>query len=168
MEKLVNMTIYVDLDGVLADYDSRANEVLNTDNHYKYEFIWGKEVYWHRVSASNNFFGKLSPMSDASLLWSTVRKVAPYKPVILTALPSTDSEAVDRQKRRWVKDHIQHDAEVITCQTHEKPNYCKPGDILIDDRAINRDAWLAKGGTYIIHTTAERTIGALQALGVIV
>lgn len=159
------MTIYVDLDGVLADYDTAANEALGTDNHYKYEFIWGAEVYWKRLHASRDFFGNLGLMPQAKMLWL---KVKPYGAKILTALPKTGAEIVDKQKRQWVKDKIDWQAEVITCRTPEKPNYCKPGDILIDDRAINRDAWIAKGGTYIIHTDAERTIGTLKALGIII
>jgi hypothetical protein len=87
-------------------------------------------------------------------------------PIILTALPREGAEKVDRQKRQWVRDYF-GEYEVITCQTKDKPNYCKPGDILIDDRAVNRDRWIKKGGTYIIHTTAARTVGALQALGII-
>lgn len=158
------MTVYVDLDGVLADYDTAANEVLGTDNHYKYEFVWGPEVYWKRLHAHGNFFSSLKLMPGAQRLWNTVM---PYGAKILTALPKTGAESVDKQKRQWVKDMIDWKASVITCKTIEKPDYCKPGDILIDDRAINRDAWNDKGGTYIIHTDAERTIGTLKALGII-
>jgi hypothetical protein len=159
------LTIYVDLDGVLADYDKAANELLKTDNHYKYEFIWGPDVYWKRMHANGNFFGSLHLMPGARRLVDVLR---PYGFTILTALPKTGAETVDKQKREWVKRLIDPNAEVITCMTHEKPDYCKPGDILIDDRAVCRDVWIAKGGTYIIHTDAERTIGTLKALGIII
>lgn len=159
------MKIYVDLDGVLADFDSAAQKMLNTDNHYKYDFIWGPEAYWKRLHANGDFFAQLEPMPDAYELWDAV---SPFKPVILTALPKTEGERVDRQKRKWVHDYINIDAEVITCATKDKPKFCKPGDILIDDRAVNLEAWKSKGGIYIIHTDAARTIGTLKALGVIV
>lgn len=163
------MTIYVDLDGVLADYDKAANAALRTDNHYKFEFIWGAEAYWKRLHAQGNFFASLERMPDARMLWAALCRIdLASSPVILTALPKTGAESVDKQKRQWVKDQIQHDAPVITCKTVEKPDYCKPGDILIDDRAVNRAAWMHKGGTYIIHTDVERTIGTLKALGIIV
>lgn len=158
------MTIYVDLDGVLADYDTAANKVLNTDNHYKFEFIWGADEYWKRLHKDGKFFLNLPLMPGAQRLWNTVK---PYGARILTALPRTGAETVDLQKRKWVKEHIDWTAKVITCRTPEKPDHCMPGDILIDDRAINRDAWIAKGGTYIIHTDTERTIGTLKALGII-
>lgn len=158
------MTIYVDLDGVLADYDKAANEALGTDNHYKYEFIWGADAYWKRLHARGDFFASLRLMPGAKTLWETVK---PYGAKILTALPKSNPKPVDEQKRKWVESKIDWHAEVITCMTSEKPNYCKPGDVLIDDRAINRTAWMHKGGIYIIHTDTERTIGTLTALGII-
>jgi len=38
---------------------------------------------------------------------------------------------------------------VITCDTKDKPNFCSEGDILIDDRDVIKDAWIAKKGKYI-------------------
>jgi hypothetical protein len=158
------VTLYLDLDGVLADFDKAAGNALGTDNIYKYEFVWGQAKFWEKLSIDDDFFGELELMPDA---WELLGAVEHLDPIILTALPFTNAEAVDRQKREWVGDNLGWNYEVITCQTKDKPNYCKPGDILIDDRAINRDRWIEKGGTYIIHTDAERTIGTLKALGII-
>lgn len=159
------MKLYIDLDGVLADFNKSAKRVLRTDNHYHYDFVWGPETYWARLHERDpHFFANLDQMPDAWDLWDAVQHL---KPTILTALPKTGADKVEEQKRKWVRENIGWDVEVITGATKDKPKYCKPGDILIDDRAINMDAWNAKGGTYLLHTTAERTIGALRALGVI-
>lgn len=158
------MTIYVDLDGVLADFDKEANEILGTDNHHKFTFIWGNDVTWDRLHAKEDFFKSLPKMPDAMELWKALK---PFNPVILTALPHSDPERVDRQKREWVAKNFFPNPEVITCKTADKPNFYKPGDILIDDRAVNRDAWQKAGGTYIIHTSAANTLTTLRALGVI-
>jgi hypothetical protein len=157
------MTLYLDLDGVLADFDRRAGYRMDTDNIYKYEFVWGTGKFWDKINEDPEFFLNLGPTPDC---YDLLEAVGHLNPIILTALPSSNSDGVDRQKRAWVKQHL-GGYEVITCLTKDKPNYCKPGDILIDDRAVNRDAWIAKGGIYIIHTTAARSIGALQALGII-
>jgi hypothetical protein len=157
------VTIYLDLDGVLANFDKAAGERMGTDNIYKYEFVWGTKKFWEKINVDEYFFAELEVMDDA---WDLLGAVGHLDPVILTALPSSNSEMVDRQKRAWVEENLGY-YKVITCLTKDKPNYCERGDILIDDRAVNRDAWIKKGGTYIIHTTAERTIGALGALGII-
>jgi 5'(3')-deoxyribonucleotidase len=157
------LKLYIDLDGVLADFDKAANEVLKTDNHHEFTFKWGNEETWKRLHADGQFFAKLPLMPDAIQLWNAVKHL---KPTVLTALPKSDSDRVDTQKREWVRKYF-YGAPVITCMTVEKPRHCAPGDILIDDRAVNLDAWKAKGGTYIIHYNSETTIGALRALGII-
>ena len=156
------MTLYLDLDGVLADFDKAAGYSLGTDNIYKYEFVWGSQKFWQKIKANPHFFAELELMPDAIRLFNAVEHL---NPVILTALPGAGFEDVAKQKEEWV--NVKFCCPVITCQTLEKPEFCKAGDILIDDRAVNRDAWLRKGGTYIIHTTVERTIGTLKALGII-
>lgn len=158
------MTIYVDLDGVLANFDKAAERILGTDNIYKWEFVWGADKFWEKLNRHPKFFQELTMMPDAPFLW---RSVELHKPVILTALPRENGERVAEQKRTWVGKHLGWKVEVITCPTKDKPNYCKPGDVLIDDRAVNRDAWLGQGGTYIIHTSADSTITTLKALGII-
>jgi hypothetical protein len=155
--------LYLDLDGVLADFDKAAGERMGTDNIYKYEFVWGTKKFWDKINVDDSFFADLEVLPDA---WDLLGAVGHLEPIILTALPKTGAELVDRQKRRWVRENL-GGYEVITCATHDKPKWCAAGDILIDDRAVNRDAWIAKGGTYIIHTDAKRTIGTLQALGII-
>jgi 5'(3')-deoxyribonucleotidase len=158
------MTLYVDLDGVLANFDKAAERQLKTDNIYKFEFVWGPDVFWERMNKNPNFFGALELMPDAQHLWAKIKHM---EPVILTALPRENPEPVDQQKRAWVQRSFGGDVKVLTCQTRDKPNYCKPGDILIDDRAVNRNKWIAAGGTYIIHTSAQNTLTTLTALGII-
>jgi hypothetical protein len=155
--------LFLDLDGVLADYDKAATQVLGGD-HYKFEFIHGKDVYWQLLHQSGRFFEDLLPMPDAMTLWYTVRR---FKPVILTALPRTNAERTDMQKRSWVREWLGADVEVITCATADKPNYCFPGDILVDDRTINRAPWEAQGGHYVHHTSAAESIAALAELGLL-
>lgn len=157
------MTIYVDLDGVLFDFDKAAERLLKTNNIYKYEFVWGPDKFWEVLNSDPNFFANLELMHDAKHLWAKIKHL---EPVILTALPRENGERVAAQKIGAVRSRI-GDVKVITCPTKDKPNYCKPGDILIDDRAVNRDAWIKKGGTYIIHTSAVNTLTTLTALGVI-
>ncbi|MER9252475.1 hypothetical protein NKI59_11780 [Mesorhizobium sp. M0598] len=160
----VKPTIYLDLDGVLADFDQRAGRILGTDNIYKWEFIHGAKAFWDKLNQHKKFFEYMEPKEDAYVLWDAV---ASTKPVILTALPKKDATDVDEQKRLWCAKHLDPDVKVITCETSDKPLYCKPGDILVDDRAVNRAAWLKAGGTYILHTEAKLTVAVLRALGAI-
>lgn len=158
-------TIFLDMDGVLADFDKRANEVLRTDNHYKYDFVHGAEVYWHNINTrAPNFFAELELMPDAMTLLNAVWN---EKLAVLTALPKSNPIRVKAQKETWVALNVREDLKVIACTTFEKPNYCQEGDVLIDDRAVNRPAWQSKGGRFILHTSAEDSVAQLREMKVI-
>lgn len=158
------MTIYFDLDGVLADFDVLAEQVVGTDNIYKFEWLHGEEAFWSRINEKTDFFASLPMMCGAREMLEHTRHL---ETAILTALPKSRPEDVDRQKRDWVRRNISYHMPVITCLTKDKPNYCQPGDILIDDRSLNRAAWERAGGQYIVHLNATDTINALRRLEVI-
>lgn len=155
--------LWLDMDGVLADFDSAACAALGTDNTYKWEWIHGTKAFWAGLNANPNFFLDLPPMRDAWFLLESVRHL---KPKVLTALPKTGADAVAAQKREWIARHV-GDLEVVTCLTREKPDYCQPGDVLVDDRAVNRAAWEKKGGRYVLHTDALSSVRQLREMGVL-
>ena len=154
-------TIFFDMDGVLANFDKGAERALGTDNIYRYEFVYGQEEFWKGLNASPGFFLYLEEMPGAGRMVHAVR----HHPLrILTALPNTGADAVDRDKRSWAGMNFPG-IPVITCLTHEKPDYCKPGDVLIDDRAVNKAKWEAKGGRFIVHTDVGSTLAQLKSMG---
>lgn len=153
------MTLFLDLDGVLADFDTGAQRLIGTDNTYKWEWIHGSTAFWDILNADPEFFFKLPMMEDARYLWENV---AHLSPTILTALPKSGAQAVERQKRAWVAENLGVDVPVICCLTHEKPNYCNPGDWLVDDRSVNRNRWTDRGGAFVLHQDAIRTIATIE------
>ena len=157
------MTIFVDRDGVLANFDKSASAIVGM-NHYKATFILGDDEMWKRIHSRKDFFVNLDPMDDMPLLWTVLRR---FNPWVLTALPRENSERAAKQKQAWVQKHLTPKPPVVTCYTKDKVNYCSPGDILIDDREVVKAAWEAKGGHYITHTSAADTILQLGALGVL-
>lgn len=156
-------TIFLDMDGVLADFDKGAERALATDNIYKFEFVYGQEEFWRLINLDPDFFSKLEVLPGADLL---VQHLRGHDLKVLTALPKTGGQIVDQQKRQWIYAH-NFGLPVITCLTHEKPDYCKPGDVLIDDRAVNKAKWEARGGRYIVHTDLGSTLAQLKSMGLI-
>lgn len=164
LHDLMQPKLFLDLDGVLADFDKSAERILGTDNIYKFEFVYGPELLWKMLHSDSLFFAKLNMMEDGSVLWNAVKHL---EPTILTALPSTGAEKVDIQKRDWVRRWLGPNVPVITGRTKDKPKYASPGAILVDDRAVNKAAWEAAGGSYIVHTSAYKTIYELRKQGII-
>lgn len=159
--------LYLDLDGVFADFDEAARRVIGTDNTYKWEWINGSKAFWDKLNSVPHFFATFPAMPDAYVLWDALENVE-HK-TMLTAVPKDDATRaeVDADKRGWVRTNLSPDVSVITCLTSEKPFYCYPGDILVDDRKVNQEAWEARGGTFVHHIDAELTIARLRALNVI-
>lgn len=157
-----SVDIYVDLDGVLADFELRLFELYGVRVHeIEDSELWG---YVTEYDADNEWFFDLPMMADAQELWDYVKK---YNPRILTATGRAGDRAAD-QKKRWVAKHLGIPAErVIAVRRSEvKGEYASPGAILIDDN-LNRSikAWTDNCGIGIHHVNARMTIAQLKALG---
>lgn len=151
------MQIYVDMDGVLADFDLGYAAAFG---------VWpGKEkddVDWSAVRKHKDFYLNLSPMIDMQMLWDYVKK---YNPIVLTGIPENVPEA-DANKRAWAIKNLGGTVEIHCCRSKEKYLHCKPGDLLIDDWTKYKDLWVNAGGLWITHTTSRNTIGHLVDMGI--
>ena len=67
-----------------------------------------------------------------------------------------------QDKRKWIDDHLGTYVPLHICESRDKSTVCQPGDVLIDDQPKYHDAWTRRGGLFIHHTTAERTIARLE------
>jgi hypothetical protein len=152
--------IYLDCDGVLADFDRGAEAVLGLPPE-AFQKRHGPGQFWKRLAAADGFFANLAPLPDAFELYEAVKH---RNPVILTGLPRGNWAAP--QKRAWAERHFPG-VEVITTPAALKREHCHPGDVLVDDRDKHRGLWEQAGGVFIHHTSAKSSIAALKAKGFI-
>lgn len=150
-------SLFVDMDGVLADFDQHHETIFGVRADKLAD-----NVDWKAVRASKDFYLNIPPMADMPALWDFVAR---FNPTVLTGVPSSVEEAPEN-KRAWARKHLGSDVKVITCLSKEKCLHAQPGDILIDDWTKHRALWLAKGGRWITHKSAERSIDALLDMGV--
>lgn len=148
------MQLYVDMDGVLADFDTG----------HEAAFGWRPDktadnVDWEAIANKPGFYLNLPPMPDLPQLWE---RIAPYRPIILTGIPSSVPQARNN-KMAWALKNLPG-TEVRCCLSKEKYQHAKPGDILIDDWEKYRHLWVGAGGIWITHTCAAETIRALNNL----
>lgn len=151
------MQLYLDCDGVLADFDRAATELLGSTPRM-FEKRYGLPTFWKRLAAHGDFYGTLPLMADAMRLFDAVRHL---NPIILTGLPRGDWAAP--QKVRWAAEHFPG-TRIITCMAAAKRKHAREGDILVDDTLKYRDLWEGAGGTFVHHRNAEATIAALHEL----
>lgn len=157
------MTIFLDMDGVLADFDKSARRILNTENSYEYEFKHGTDEFWRRLNGNAHFFEDLTPMPDMDYLLNALEG---HDVKVLTALPRSDADRVARQKTNWIHEWV-GEYEVICTRTHDKFQYSGVGHVLIDDRTVNAQRWREKGGNFIWHTSAYHTVDILKDMRIL-
>lgn len=146
------MRIYVDLDGVLADFDHAAAHVFGMPPR-EFEELHGAGVFWKRLGEAAGFYRKLPWMPDGIELWNfVVESAAPGLPIVLTGLPL--GEWAEPDKLAWCARELGRGFPVICCMSIDKRNYCTAGDVLIDDRDSARLPWVGAGGVFI-HFTGD-------------
>ena len=150
--------IYVDMDGVLVDFDGGYEKLTGMTTREADEK--GPEFFWKPISkAGAKWWITLNWMPDGKQLWDYVKK---YNPELLSA-PSRE-EASKMGKRIWVKRELPG-AKLILRSADKKQEFASPTSILIDDREKNIEQWEAAGGIGILHTDAASTIKKLKELG---
>ena len=147
--------IFLDCDGVLADFDKGAARVFGMLSA-EYELRFGLKRFWSTLAATPDFFNTLDLLPDAMELFDAVR---PLRPIILTGLPR--GAWAEPQKRRWAERHFPG-VEVITASAALKREHCHPGDALVDDRDKYRHLWEEAGGIFIHHQNAAASIAHLR------
>jgi hypothetical protein len=150
--------VYLDCDGVLADFDAGAEAVFGMPPD-AFQARHGLGRFWAALARADRFFERLPLTADAMQLYEAVR---PLQPVILTGLPR--GGWAEPQKRRWAERHFPG-VPVITTTAALKREHCHPGDALVDDNDKYRHLWEGAGGHFVHHVNAARTIEALAGLG---
>jgi hypothetical protein len=153
------MQLYLDCDGVLADFDRGATELLGMPPR-AFENQRGIGAFWRELARHPDFYGTLPLMPDAMRLFDSVRHL---DPVILTGLPRGRWAAP--QKVRWAARHFPG-TRILTVIAVNKRNHAQQGDILVDDQLKRTHLWEEAGGIFVHHIDVGSTITRLAALGV--
>lgn len=152
------MQLYLDCDGVLADFDRAATELLGMPPR-TFEQRRGKAAFWRELARHPDFYGTLPLMPDAQDLFNAVSHL---EPIILTGLPRGNWAAP--QKVRWAERHFPG-TRILTVMAVDKRNHCASGDILVDDQLRHAHLWEGAGGTFVHHRSARETLAQLAELG---
>jgi 5'(3')-deoxyribonucleotidase len=157
--------LYVDLDGVLANFMKHAKKItgVDLDKADKSETTEFFKELDKRARDGKKFFEDMDLMPDAMVLWNHIKK---YDPIILSSTGHTLGAA--EEKRAWVKKHLGYEAAkraLFVRQSKEKAKYANSHSILIDDRSKSIDPWVKADGIGILHVSASKTIKELKKLG---
>lgn len=140
-------TFYLDMDGVVADFDTAAEQLLNIGNardlingHYRLT-----AAEWERLRTEERFYRHLPKMQRANDLVTMARKYRDelgWKLLFLTAVPKDDDMPwAFWDKCMWAQEHWPDISVHFGPHSTDKWRHCQPGDILVDDRSDNCASW---------------------------
>lgn len=150
------MQLYIDLDGVLADFDAGYERLTGARPDKAKD-----DVDWVAVAAAGTFYLDLPPTIDYAALWARVSR---YDPIVLTGVPRSVPDAA-AQKLLWVRRWLGQRTIMIPTRSAEKAKHARPGDVLIDDWEKHRSRWEDAGGVWITHVSAIETDRRLTEIG---
>jgi 5'(3')-deoxyribonucleotidase len=149
--------LYLDLDGVIFDFDSHYIELFGE----KSEGV-PDEILWKNIKNHGTFFEEL-PIFEGALEF--IATLEDYYPVtILTACPKSDYRSAAIQKRKAVYANIGTHLTVIPMLggVNKSLFMHAPGDILIDDFEKNIKSWNDLGGNGIFYRDYETTLSEIR------
>jgi 5'(3')-deoxyribonucleotidase len=157
-------TLYLDMDGVVANFDEYAARTLGIPPS---SGIYPDEI-WYKLASNARLYRDLKKTDYADQLVAECRDLAltkDYDILFLTAVPKgNDVPWAFYDKVLWAQLYFSDIAVTFGPFSKDKHVHCRPGDILIDDRLSNIEEWRTAGGIAIHHTNIDATLYELSRL----
>jgi 5'(3')-deoxyribonucleotidase len=142
--------LYVDLDGVLTDFDKQFFNFFHTHT----SDLSNSEV-WNKIdNTDESFWSSMDWLPNGKKLWDTIKK---YNPIILTS-PSNHPSSI-KGKILWMEKNLPNTPYIIEPQ---KEKYAIENSILIDDKEKNIKKWIDNNGIGILYKNPKNTIEKLN------
>jgi hypothetical protein len=152
--------IYLDMDGVIADFNKRYKELYKIEPKEADTYKTFDKFFTMFIAERQ--FATLNLMPDAIELINYLRSLK----VPTEILSSTSSEKRDaeirEQKIEWLNNqNIEFPVNLVPGKRFKR-DFSNSNSLLIDDTPQNIDQWRVEGGIGILHTDAITTIGILK------
>jgi len=155
-----NYKIYVDMDGVLSDWEAQFKRYSGGIPIDTYDSLYGKKNRYKLVNKNSpGYYANMPWMKDGKLLYNFVASFPDVE--ILSHAPDNKSKV---GKEKWLADKdIKFKANLVP-NREDKAKFATPNSVLIDDREDVVNDFINAGGKAILHTNSIDTINKLKEL----
>ena len=144
-------TIYIDMDGVVADFNSHVSEILGRQIGWDQQDLNAEE--WETLAKIPNLYANL-PLIEQSIDLVKVCKsfLNEVDVEFLTAIPrQTTMPSAKQDKINWINKYFPNTVVNFGPYSKDKQKWARIGDILIDDKPSNVLEWGQAGGIPVYH-----------------
>ena len=140
--------IYVDMDGVLADFFGEWAKLMQVDHFTDIDKKHDINDALQKIRDTDDFWLRLPILPEAKNLLNLIKQVKGEYSICTS--PLADDPNSEKHKRTWVEKNLAFFPPKEVFVTHNKPQFATAKDgtpnILIDDYGVNINAWEAAGG----------------------
>lgn len=154
--------IYLDMDGVIADFNKRYKELYGiepkeADTYKTFEKFFVRFI-------ADGHFATLEPMPQAFELIEYLKTLPVPTKILSSTSSESKHEAIQKQKLIWLDTHGITFEPILVPGKRLKRQYATPTSILIDDTDSNITQWREDGGIAIKHVDIPSTLFMLKTL----
>lgn len=155
--------LYLDMDGVLVDFDARVDE-------FGCRKASGKDpgaIDWNVPKAVGpDFWANMEWTPGGQAFFRACRELCRLYGIELGILTAIEIPAGVKGKNLWVHWNTDLDNEHLVIVRHgtDKAKFAAPGRVLVDDTPKNIDAWVSAGGTGVLYTDPHDALAEIMEL----
>ena len=157
-------TLYLDMDGVVADWETAIADILG------YKLIEGDrwpDQDWRKIIQFQRVYRDIPLLPWAHDFVNQacdIARQANYTVKFLTAVPRRNDFAYAfEDKVHWANNHFPTIPVWFGPYSQDKQKRAAPGQILVDDRMTNINEWIAQNGIGIhFHRNPEAVLAELR------
>lgn len=144
------MKIYLDMDGVLANFNKKYAEVFNIDPALVEKHSYASAKNFEQFILGNNFLN-LEFMPNATRLLEFVDGLGVDVEILSSSGGALHHNEVEVQKKMWLNSKFLHYPVNIVPGGSKKAAFAAPDRVLIDDTPRVVEKFRAAGGLAILH-----------------
>lgn len=154
--------IYVDMDGVLCDFEKRYVELYGEVPEQVRRSVFRTNFSDFILTKQ---FATLEPMKDFFILRAYLTILDEPKQILSSTAYEEVYDTISQQKKEWLSNHdIYWPDPIFVPGKRHKYKYAQPDAVIIDDTYSVIEDWRNAGGIAIHHKDAKSTIIELETL----